>query len=258
MSKLCFLTNNLIDTATLTLETGTVNAQFPLKNIKHDFTTKTFRSIGSSVSIVIDLGSTLPVDTIAICGDALTEKLGFNTALLKGSGSTDFSFSTAYPLDVSHKYNISFKQLPEASHRYWQLTLSGTDFVEISNIFLGKAVKLLNNDINTTSFAWDIADKVSIQKNDYNQYFINEYNKVQSFGGTIGLVNAEEYALLREISINHGKRKPLWFLLDPEDAMPIEDSKFEFSGYYRFTNDFKWKALTVGLYNVSLDFEEVI
>lgn len=258
MSKLCFLTNNLVDNAALSLSAGTVNAQFPLGNIKKTLTTQVFRSLGDTVKIVFDLGSTFPLDTIALTGDAVSGLLGFNTASLKGSGSLDFSSSTAYPIDLSHKYNFGFKQFTGISNRYWELTLTGTTYVQVSNIYLGQATRLSNNDISTTSFAWDETDRVDIQTNKYGQKFINEYNTIFSLSGDISLINADEYAIISEVAANHKRRKPLWFILDPEGAMSIEDSQFLFSGYFYFTKDFKWKTTTTGIYSTSLDIEEVI
>lgn len=255
MSKLTFLSDNLIDNCSLSLATGTANAQFPLANIKKTYTTKVFRSIENTVSIIIDLQSTFPVDSIAMVGD---NTLGFNTATLKGSGSLDFSGSTVHTLDLSHQYNFGFKQFTSESHRYWLLTLTGSSYCEVSNIFLGSKTELPNNDIETTSFEWGDDPNVSIQENKYGQLFINEYNVQQILDGSIKLVNPTEYAILDTIFKRHGKTKPLWFILDPNGIGPIADSEFIFSGYFNFKSNFKWKTITTGYYSISMSLKEVI
>lgn len=257
MSKLTFLTNNLIGDANISLQTGSQNSQFPLDNIKIAFSSKVFRSTGSSCAILIDCLVPSPVDTFCVRGDVSEGALGFDTCVLKGSATTDFSSSTPITIDLSEEHNFGFKQFTEVSYRYWLIELTGSAFCELSNVYLGKKTEFLHNDINTQSFSFGDIDNVSIQKNKYGQKFINQYNFIQELSGNINLVTPSELAVLREIYLNHGRHIPIWFMLDPLGEMPVEDSEFLFSGFFYLEQDFQFKAVTVGLYTVNLVLTEV-
>lgn len=252
MSKITFLDENLILNSTLTLLSGSGDAQFPLSNIKHDFTTKVFRSTTSTVEVLIDLQTIQEIDIIAIKGSSVTG-IGFNTATIEGSATPVFS-GIPVSIDISSTHNFAFKELETNPNRYWKLTLTGGTYVELSNVFLGKKTQLLDNSLSL-GFSYQRITNNKVSKNQYGQRFIDTYNSVDLLSGEIKLVNSAEFDQLNSIHVNHGEDKPLWFILDPKGKMGIADSEFLFSGYF-FMKDLSWKSVAPGLYDVGLALEE--
>lgn len=249
MSKATFLNNNLILNSNLSLISGNTDAQFPLDNIKHSFTTKIFRSTVPSVEILIDLKTMEEVDIIALKGSCI-DGIGFLTASIEGSPTKVFN-GTPVSIDISSLHNFAFKELSSSSHRYWKLTLTGTDYVEVSNIFIGKKVQLANNGLNI-GFSYGVNTNARITKNSYNQRFIDTFNYISTLSGEIKLLNSEEFSILNNLNTSV---EPIWFLLDPEGTMDIENSNFLFSGYF-YLKDLDYKNIAPGLYDVSISLEE--
>ena len=124
--SLQFLHNNKVLTADISLSTGTENAQFPLSNIKHDFTTKVIRSYEDTISLVFDLKEILNVDSMMIVGNNITG-LFFTSATIQYSGSTNFTGCTEHAINLSQEHNLGY--LTHASTntaRYIQLNITNT------------------------------------------------------------------------------------------------------------------------------------
>lgn len=257
MSNLTFLTNNRLLEGEVSMITGTENAQFPLKNIKHAFTTKVFRSNEGYVELLIDLKATDDINAFAIVGSSVNG-LGFGDVKLQGSLSTDFTGSPVIPVDVSANHNFGFALFePEGAFRFWKLTFTNTggDYVEVSNLYLGDKTEIVTNGITTESFKYSNEDNLNISANKYGQKFIDKFNNIKTLEGEVKFVNAEEFDLLNDMYIQTGQHLPVWALVDPEGQMG-EDSEFMFSGYFYFGKDLKWQLAAPFLYNVKINLIE--
>jgi hypothetical protein len=252
MSKITFCSDNKVLNADFSILTGTADAQFPLSNIKHAFTTKVFRSTTASVSILIDLGVISEIDIICLKGSTI-DGIGFNSCYVESSSTPVFSGSGAY-VDISTKYNFAFKELSSNTNRYWKLTFTGETYVEISNIYIGKKIQLIDNHMSQ-GFSYSRTTNNSVSKNNYGQRFINSYNTIEVLSGDIKYVNSTEFDQLNAIHVQHGENSPIWFLLDPQGSMSISDSEFQFSGYF-YMKDLQWKNTAPSLYDVSISLEE--
>jgi hypothetical protein len=245
MSCLNFLSENQIDDATLSILTGTENAQFPLSNIKSAFTTKEFRSTGNTVEILVDLLSIQEIDSFAVTGHSL-DGLGFTDMNIYGSASTDFSGSTAINIDTNDEHNFGFKLFTGVSFRFWKIEITGTgSFARLSNIFLGKKV-----DFTDTN-----KDNAKVRKNKYGQRYIDTVNRIKTIKGSLQHLNRNEYDMVNDLFTIHGVNKPLWMIVDPE-GVSATDGQFMFSiyGYLR-----KVSAITMsgfGVYNAAVDMEQ--
>lgn len=246
-----FLTNNLLEQANLSVTTGTINNQFPLNNLKHDHTSEFCRINGNTAKIVLDLGSISEVDIFCITGDAVENGLGFTGCELRGSATTDFSGSTAHTIILNQEYNFGFKSFTAESFRFWEITLTGDTYVDISNVFLGNKTILTNNGFSSKNFNYFFKDNSKISKNEYNQKFVDKKNKCKYIRGSINTLVTTEFDKLFDIYNNHSTTKPLWFLLDPEGNMPDTDSEWKFSGYMRFSQEFLYKMVIPGIYDIS-------
>lgn len=252
MSTSTFLPDNLLLDASLILSTGTANAQYPLNNIKSNFSTKVFRSNESSVSIVIDLLSTRQIDFIALRGNFI-DGLGFNTATIEGSATLVFPGSPT-SLDLSQKHSFAFVDLGNyQSFRYWKLTLTGSVYVEVANLFIGKKVQMSDNNI-ALGMSYVQNTMQSVQTNQYGQRFIDTYNVAKILQGEINYCNETEFNQLNDIQISNGERTPIWFTLDSQDSM-MTDSKYMFAGMFYLT-DLNWKQAAPGLWNTPITLTE--
>lgn len=258
MSGITFLSDNLIDDSTLSITTGAENAQFPLDNLKNDFTTKKFRSVGNAVVFVADFLQIRSVDYIAVAGDA-TESLGLTAMSVKFSITTDFSSSTSHTVDLSGQYNLGLKDLGTAeSARYCEITLTGTGgYSEIGKLFIGEKVNLPQNSLSISSFKLSRTDNSNISKNKFGQKFIDIRNQTKTIKGTIQYLTKSEVDIVDGLFIEHAKNKPIWLIIDPSSSAMV-DGKFKLSNYSYFSNDPSISASGGQTYNVSLSMELVV
>lgn len=252
MSKATFLSDNYFLDANISLLTGTENSQFPLSNLKHTFSTKVFRSNEDEVSILIDLQQSRHVDYICLRGSCI-EGLGLTNATIVGSSS--LIFGTPEELEISQKYNIGMKKL-NAALRYWKLTLTGVEYVELGNIFIGPMVQMDDNNISQ-GFSYQLNTNSVVQKNLVGQRFIDTYGTQKLMSGEIKLANATEFEQINSIHEQIGENIPLWFILDENEDMSIQDAKFKFSGMF-YVKDLVWKQVIYMYWDCVLNFEEAL
>ena len=251
-----FLSDNKAVNATYSMVTGTENSQFPLTNITHDFTTKVFRSNETSIEVLIDLQSAITIDSFAMVGSSVTG-LGVGAVTLYGSGSVDFSGSTAIPIDLDSEYNFGFKLFTGAAFRYWKLVITNTggSYCELSNIYLGAKTELLTNGFSTSSFSYSLIDNVDISQNKYQQRFINTYNKVSLLSGEVQHADESEFTAISDVYIQNGRSTPIWFILD-KDGVLANSGEFLYSGYFYLDNNLTTTMSAFNLYNIEVILSE--
>lgn len=256
-SYLTFLTDNLVLNSDVSVLTGGENAQYPVKNIKHEHTTQTFRSTSNTSEILVDLKATESIDAFAMVGSTV-DGVGVTTVTLYGSGTTDFSSSTPITVDISHEHNFGFKLFDAGSYRFWKLELTNTaGYCELSNIYLGSKTQLIENNLSIGTFRYEQADNASVSTNSYGQRFIDKLNTLTSLSGTIKSALSSEFELLNQIYTRHGETEPLWVIADPEGNLS-SGSEYLFSGYFYFDRAFTWKSSGPNLYDVNINLGEAV
>ena len=256
MSNLTFLSDNRVLEASLSMITGTANAQFPLTNIQHDFTTKVFRSNEDTIEILVDLKQSVAIDSFAIVGSSVSG-LGFGDVSLYGSLSTNFTGATEISVDINAEHNFGFKLWNAGgSFRYWKLVINNTggNYVELSNLYLGVRTEI-SNGIDLNTFKYSQQDNTKITTNAYGQRFIDTYNKSKSMSGQIKFLNKQEFDTINSLYIQHGKSIPIWVIVDPDGVM-ASDGEYLFSGYFYFSKDLSYVSSGPFLYNVELILSE--
>ena len=251
-----FLSDNKVTDGVFSMITGTENAQFPLTNITHDFTTKVFRSNETTIEIMVDLQSNNTIDTFALVGSSVTG-LGLGAVTIYGSGSTNFTGATAIPIDLSAEYNFGFKVFTGVAFRYWKLVITNTagSYVELSNMYLGTKSELLTNGFATSTFSYTIIDNVEITKNKYSQRFIDTYNKTAMLSGSVQHADESEFTAISDVYVQNGRARPVWFILDKDNVL-ANDGAFLYSGYYYLENDFTTTMSAFNLYNIEIILSE--
>lgn len=250
-----FLSDNLVDSAVIELTTGTANAQFPLANMKIEAAAKKFRSLENDVVIRFDLQETRTIDAIALHGDT-NGTLGLTSASVRTSLTTDFSSSTVTSVPLSAEHLMGYVYLESVDHRYVELTLSGTGvFAEVSNIFIGERIELLQQNLSIGSFEYGQIDQSKVAKNDYGQKFIDKRNKIKTLGGNLEFCIKSEQKELDDMFIKHGKSQPLWMIVDKDGAGMI-DGEYKLTIYGYMGTRPKWSASGGQTYNCSVDIEQ--
>lgn len=248
------------DATDITIDVGDVNPFFPLANIKHDFSTKVYRSQDATLTskIIFDLKGTVPIDTCIIKGHAI-DGLGATSMLIEASGSTDFTTPLlSETLTIKNDYNLAYKLFTETSARYWRITLTNTgDYVELGNIFLGVGTTL---DYNNIGFGWTIqnADLTKETSNRYKQKFFDLLNSFKEIKASYKYLTETELLTLNAIFEYHGKSIPVWLFIDNSgDIIGVDDIAF-FGGQFRFKNKPEIVNVAYKLYDLEIELEEAV
>jgi len=258
MSNMSFGTNNQASGATYSLLSGTENAQFPLTNLNKVFTTKSFRSTGTSCVIQIDWSNSESVDTFMMVGNNLTG-MGVTAATIEFSPTTSFPGTTIETIDLSAEHNFGFVQFTEGSYRYAKLTLTGTSYCELSNLYIGKRTEIVNNNFDTTSFTYAIKERFKSKANNYGQLFIDQYNFTNNLQGTIKYANLTEFEQINDMFTTSGNTTPIWFMLDADGDLSTDlSSKYLFSGYFYLNGALQWKTVAPNLFDTVIRMIEVV
>jgi hypothetical protein len=257
MSGINFLSENLVDDATITITTGAANAQFPVLNLLNESPSNKFRSTGDTVVLEFDLAQTRDIDTIALVGDP-TGTFGVTDLIVKTSVTTDFSGSTPISINLDAERNIGWSFITEVSHRFVEMTFTGTgSFSEVSNIFIGKRINLPQNNLSLGSFRYGYTDKSVARGNDYGQQFIDTRNKIKFISGGIEYATKDEHETLDDMFIRHGRHLPLWMIVDPDsEGMNFGAYKLAIYGY--LLRSPRWSASGGQTYNANLRVTEAI
>jgi len=258
MSGLIFPSENYTDEATISITTGTANAQFPLLNLKNKTTVKKFRSVENSVTLLIDMQQTRTIDSVALAGDA-TQSLGLTTAGIKFSLTTDFSSFTSIPIALSAEHGFGYYLAPTTmSYRYAELTLTGNgSFCELSNIFIGEKIEIEQNSLSIGSFGYGHRDRSTITGNDYGQKFINKRNTSKYVSGDIENCNRTEQEQLDDMFIKHQRNLPLWMIVD-KDSSGMNNGAYKLAIYGYMEDSPDWKAAGGQHYNAHIRLDQVV
>ena len=255
MAGIAFLSENFVDLANITLTTGTENAQFPLLNVQNEATAVKFRSQENSIVLEFDLQQTRTLDTIALHGDT-NGTLGLTAASIRTSLTTDFTGSAVTNISLSAENLIGYEYFTEVSHRYVELTLTGTgSYAELSNVFIGKRIELLQQNLSISSFAYGAIDKSKRSENQYGQMFIDKRNQIKTLGGDIEFAIKSEQETLDEMFIRHGENLPLWMIVD-KDSLSMNDGQYKLTIYGYLRNRPQWSASGGQTYNTEVDIKQ--
>lgn len=224
------------DFVEFTYDSDQVDPYFPLENIQLPFSTKVFRTMPgiTSFQFVVDLKAFATIDTVLMKGHAING-FGINSVLVEGSGTLDFSTpAVSENVTLNNKHNFGSAFFNSASCRYWRFTVAtGGNYVELSNIFLGKFTQLEYNNIDY-NWKYKSDDNSNIDANKYGQQYSDKLNRVKFIDAKFNFLTKDEFKTLEEVFEAHGKTIPFWFIVDPEGT--IYDEPELFSGQFYFTD----------------------
>jgi hypothetical protein len=253
--SLKFLSNNLIDSATLTASTE--NAQYPVSNINDPRRTKTFRSTSNSDNIVIDFGSAEEIDHFAIV-DNWQNGFGVTSITIEGNGTDSWgapAFSTTATLDTT--FGVSIKAFASAqTYRFWRIVLTSTlGYCEIANMFLGKATQITTNGL---AYGWQYRNNDLSRKssNRYGQRFVDDIG-TQKFLSNLQfqVMDKDEIDLVLSVYDRNREVKPFFVAL-PLESDSLFNNDDRFNGFYYFNAEPRVNNINSGYYNTTLNLIE--
>lgn len=250
-----FLVNNLIDEAIVSA--STVNALYPLSNIKDDRRTKCYRSTTSTCSIVFDMGTPESVDSVFIV-DNWKNGFGFLTATLEGNGTdewTSAAFSTT--LDIDAKFGTATKFFTSVSYRFWRLTLtSSLSYCELSHVFIGAASTVETNGVNYNwTYLNQSLDLFSVNR--VGQVFtdiIGNRKALDNLNFTI--MNKDEIDVIHDVDDICSTAKGFYISLPLDDNNLVTNDN-RYGGFYRLKESPSFENTTAGYFSVTLNLDEV-
>jgi hypothetical protein len=255
MSSINFLSENLVDNADFELITGTENAQFPLTNILNESPSYKFRSLDNSVVIRFDLKQQRTIDSVALHGDT-NNQLGVTAASIRTSLTTDFSASDVTSVNLSGEERLGYVFFEPTVCRYVEVTISGTGpYSEVSNIYIGERINLVNQNISIASFSYGFQDRSSVSENQYGQKFVDKRNSTKTLGGSLQHCVISEQEVLDNMFSRHGKSLPLWLIMDA-DGNSIADGEFKLSIYGYLADRPTWSASGGQTYNADIQVNQ--
>jgi hypothetical protein len=137
--------SNQIDSCTLS--GGSWNASYPLNNLKTRYLNQKARSsnaLTSSTQVVIDRGSAVAVNVVAIVNHNLTANSA--TVQVQASSVSNFA-SIIYDTGALTVYGIADDfsvAIPATTARYWKVSIADTGnsagYVEIGRVFIGPSI----------------------------------------------------------------------------------------------------------------------
>lgn len=247
-----FLSNNLVNSSLITA--SSVNAQFPLSNIKDNRRTKVYRSLSNNDSIVFDFGENAPIDSFAIVGDSLNS-FGFSTIKLQLNAVNNWvnpAFEIDIPIDDS--FNFASVMFEKVNYRFARLVVSSSlGYCELANLFIGKATTLDSNDIS-----YPLQYKQTTLKNEttnqLGQKFIDAYGTQKSFAGSINTLTIDEIDIILDMLDLNSTTKPMFVIFDSDNIL---NNTNRLNGYYYLTSDSELEYVLGNYWNLPLSFIEV-
>lgn len=235
LSRVRFLTFNLVTEPTTLITSNSENALFPLSNLKEDRTTKEFRTETGTTDaqIVFDFNTTEPVTDVAIVENS---SQGFNidsTVTVEGNFVNSWGappFSTTFTPSTKHGFgHVSFA---EQNYRFWRISFSNTtDFTALANVFVGKNVLEAPFERNI-DYNWTYENRSTSKftANRYKQRFFDEIGKQALLKCSFKNLITADYAALQDGFDEHDIFEPIWFVIDPD--ADFTDTKERVAGYF--------------------------
>lgn len=250
MSCLKFFNTNLIDSSVIT--PSTVNANFPVSNLKDARRTKVFRSNTGSDNIVFDFGSAKDIDSFFIVGDPRTG-LGVSSVTLELNSSNSWvspAFSQVITLDTV--FNLGISTFANQNYRYARLVLtSSSTYCELSKVFIGKHIDLGRGPSFNWSYQSD--DLSKIQENRYGQKFVDTIIRQKKLNMSFNLLTKDQLSQLLEIIDSKSKTLPFFVELGDNTMIGNHD---RFSGMVYLSSLPSVSNSSFSRYEMSMQLEE--
>lgn len=251
--SLIFYNYNLVNQENTAITPSADNVYFPASNLKDERRTKVFRVDQSSVNVVFDFTTIEDVDSILLVPHT-KNGWGFTSVLVEANATSNFAspaFSTTITTEIDQEQEIAIKSFATQSYRFWRLTFIGTTFVEVSKVFIGKALDMGRGPSLNWSFIEQ--DKSQLIENKYGQVFIDKYPKQKSINVAYEYLDKDELDTLFEVLDYNSIHKPLFARFSCPDIL---NNVNRFAGYFYLAQSPEISNPSYALYSTSFTLRE--
>ena len=250
-----FYSTNLVDQATITASTE--NALFPTNNLIDPRRTKVLRTTTASDNIVFDFQETSEIDSIFIVDNPF-DGFGVSTLSLEMNATDAWGSPAATETpDFSVVRGLGFTDFTTIhEYRFARLVMtSSLSYCEISKLFIGKGITLLND--KSINYGWSVTYKDNSRnvENRYGQRFSDVINRQKQFNIAFSNLDKDQLDQIFELYDDKGITKPFYVRIGC-DGMVNDNRRFSGMVYLssapQITNRFFNK------YNLSMTLEEAM
>lgn len=213
--SLKFWNYNLVTQDQTVITPSTENALFPASNLKDPRVTKSYRSTGASCTVVFDFVTTEDVDSVLLVPHS-RNGWGLNTPITIEANATNTwgapAFSTTLVSgDLDQEHGIAIKEFSTQSYRYWRLSFTGTSYVEVGKLFIGKLLEIGTN-ARSMDYGWQFLDDdlSVVAQNRYNQKFVDETISQKRMVFDVNLMDRDELDDMLQMYDYNRRSIPFW------------------------------------------------
>lgn len=169
------------------------------------------RTNSNSDNLILDFQETSEIDSVFIVDNP---RSGFGISTLTFDLNATANFATpAYSdsLTFSPKFGNGWKEFTQKDYRFMRINMtSSLGFCELSKLFVGKKIELLNN--KSINFGWTYQDKeISTKKeNRYGQIFTDVISRQKQFNIAFSNLNKDQLDQIFEFYDTKGTTKPFF------------------------------------------------
>jgi len=248
-----FYSGNLVDQATITASTE--NALFPLSNLKDPRRTKVYRSTTNSDEIVFDFQETSEINSCFLVDNPF-DGFGVSTLLLQMNGTNSWGSPAATEsLAIDTQFGMGLNDFTTThSYRFARLVAtSSLSYCEISKLFIGKSIDLLNG--KSINYGWNIVykDNSRTVENRYGQRFTDVINRQKQINISLSNLSKDQLDQIFEINDDKGTSKPFFVRIG---CTPMINNVERFSGMVYLSSAPQITNTFFNNYSLSMTLEE--
>lgn len=250
-----FYSGNLVDQATLS--SSTENALFPLNNLKDPRRTKVFRSTSNSDTVFLDFQQTSDIDSLFVVSNPF-DGFGVSTIAIDLNATNTWG-APAYSDTVtwSTVHGVGYNEFTATqAYRFARLSLTSTlGYCELSKIFIGKKISLLNDRSINYGWSYQSRDNSKIQENRYGQKFSDVINRQRVFEISFSNINKDQLDQIFEIYDDKGLTKPFYIRIGCDEMI---NEKRRFAGMVYLNSIPQITNRFFNNYSLSMSLEEAM
>ena len=214
ITRLKYITNNLIQAITPTISTFAADSDYPVANLTNWRVSKRAGfDTAKSGELVFDLGSAQTVDACILFNHNLTSGA---TVKIQGN-ATDSWGAPSVDETITYVVNDMYKEFTGGSYRYWRLTIAdagrAANDIKLGEMILGSNIDLTRNpDWNITErLSYNNVQHVTAGGNKWSYALYNNKSWVMSFAELLAAQNT----LVKNLTINsEGNKIPFSIIFE--------------------------------------------
>lgn len=215
------MTTNFCSEDQTVITASSVDSNFPVANLKHQFRSKRWRSTGvTSEWVVFDLQTTESIDSVVFLWpkeDGITLS---NTAVVKiQANATNVWTSPAVDqtLTIDNTYVLASHFFStDQNYRYWRVVIQDAGnpngYVELGVVWLGKGLSIPNAQ---NGFKFELQDTSVHTQTAFGHDYTDEYPQVATLTFQYKTMDYSDIQTLENAFRQNGTRLPVLVALDP-------------------------------------------